>query len=98
MGMVKTCLSSTVIQKKLSNDIYLHCHRGKTDNIDLLTVARDFLATKETKSMIFILLNVRCGIYVDVAAYIKDVMINCCLRNIYGKRERHYIGHEAGSV
>ena len=45
----KTYLRSTMTQERLNNIMLMHCHRDKTDALDLTAVANDFKEATEQR-------------------------------------------------
>ena len=50
---LKTYLRSTMTQQRLNNMMLLHCHKARTDAIDLTVVARDFAIANERRLAFF---------------------------------------------
>ena len=50
---LKTYLRSTMTQEKLNNVVLLHCHKEKTDAIDLHLVMKDFATANEHRKEFF---------------------------------------------
>ena len=50
---LKTYLRSTMTQEKLNNVVLLHCHKEKTDTIDLHLVMKDFATANEHRKEFF---------------------------------------------
>ena len=50
---LKTYIRSTMAQKRLNNLMLLHIHKGKTDSLDVLTIAKDFIEKNERRLAFF---------------------------------------------
>ena len=50
---VKSYLCSTVTQQRLNHLMVLHMHKERTDKIDIVSVANEFVAQREHRSSIF---------------------------------------------
>ena len=50
---LKTYLRSTMTQKRLNKVIMLHCHKDKTDELDLVAVAKVFASANESRISFF---------------------------------------------
>jgi len=50
---VKNYLRATMTQQRLNSVLVLHAHQDYTDSIDLLNVARDFVALNENRRCVF---------------------------------------------
>ena len=50
---VKSYLHSTMTQQRLNHLMVLHIHKERTDKIDIVSVANEFVAQREHRSRIF---------------------------------------------
>ena len=50
---VKTYLRSTMNQERLNDLMLLHVHKNETDSLDLTSVAKEFVASKEQRKTMF---------------------------------------------
>ena len=50
---VKSYLRSTMTQSRLNNLMVLHVHKERTDCLDIVAVANDFVSASEHRSSIF---------------------------------------------
>ena len=50
---LKNYLRSTMTQKRLNNVMLMHTHKERTDKINLLSIAKDFVASNERRANYF---------------------------------------------
>jgi len=50
---IKSYLRSTMTEKRLNNVMILHCHKDRTDNLDLKDIANKFINVNERRQLFF---------------------------------------------
>ena len=50
---LKTYLRSSMSQEKLNHVMVMHCHKDKTDSLNMVSVARDFVSKHDSRRSYF---------------------------------------------